>query len=121
MGGHGKGDDARPGDAPPAAGQEGRRPPHQGGGAETPVPEPTLETPDYSRLRSEPYAEEDIAYQVHIFKCIQSKTQRSIDKTYGGSASGAHDNFISTLREYLLLWSATDNLSLMPPWDTSRT
>ena len=79
-----------------------------------------LDPPDYSRLRSEPDAWEDIAYQVHIFKCIQSKTQRSIDKTYGGSASGAHDNFISTLREYFLLWSATDNLSLMPEYLVMR-
>jgi len=87
---------------------------------ETPPPEPPLQPPDYSSLRSNPDIGEDIAYQVYIFKCIQSKTQRSIEKTYNGRISGMYDNFISTIREYFLLGNATDNLSLMPEYLVMR-
>jgi len=85
---------------------------------ETPPPNPPLQpVPDYSTLKTNPDIGEDIAYQVHIFKCVQSKTQRSIEKTYTGHISGVHDNFISTIREYFLLGSGTtDNLSLMPEY-----
>ncbi|KAL3804058.1 hypothetical protein HJC23_006449 [Cyclotella cryptica] len=57
---------------------------------------------------------EDIAYQIHIFKCIQSKTQRSIEKTSTGHISGWWDNTIATVRDYFLMGSTSDNLSLMP-------
>ncbi|KAK1741332.1 MFS transporter [Skeletonema marinoi] len=77
---------------------------------------PPLQPPDYASLRSNPDIGEDIEYQVYIFKCVQSKTQRSIEKTYTGRASGVRDNFITTLREYFLLGSAMDNLSLMPEY-----
>ena len=88
---------------------------------ETPPPNPPLQpVPDYSTLRTNPDLGEDIAYQVHIFKCVQSKTQRSIEKTYNGHISGVYDNFISTIREYFLLGSATDNLSLMPEYLVMR-
>mmetsp|Transcript_30019 Transcript_30019/g.55234 ORF Transcript_30019/g.55234 Transcript_30019/m.55234 type:complete len:701 (-) Transcript_30019:82-2184(-) len=87
---------------------------------ETPPPQPPMQPPDYSNLRSNPDVGEDIAYQVYIFKCIQSKTQRSIEKTYNGRISGVSDNFISVIREYFLLGSATDNLSLMPEYLVMR-
>ena len=80
------------------------------------IPSPPLQPPDYANLRSNPDIGEDIEYQVYIFKCVQSKTQRSIEKTYSGRASGVRDNFIATLREYFLLGSALDNLSLMPEY-----
>ena len=80
------------------------------------IPSPPLQPPDYANLRSNPDIGEDIEYQVYIFKCVQSKTQRSIEKTYTGRASGVRDNFIATLREYFLLGSALDNLSLMPEY-----
>jgi hypothetical protein len=63
---------------------------------------------------------EDIAYQIHIFKCIQSKTQRSIEKTSTGHISGWWDNSIATLRDYFLMGSTSDNLSLMPQFLTMR-
>ncbi|KAL7548250.1 hypothetical protein ACHAWF_011541 [Thalassiosira exigua] len=88
--------------------------------AETPPPEPPLRPPDYAALRSDPDAGEDIAFQVHMFRCIQSKTQRSIEKTYAGRASGAYDTFVSTIREYFLLGSVSDNLSLMPEYLVMR-
>jgi hypothetical protein len=89
-----------------------------GGGVEVidGIPSPPLQPPDYANLRSNPDIGEDIEYQVYIFKCVQSKTQRSIEKTYSGRASGVRDNFIATLREYFLLGSALDNLSLMPEY-----
>eukprot|EP00571_Detonula_confervacea_P004086 CAMPEP_0172330476 /NCGR_PEP_ID=MMETSP1058-20130122/61423_1 /TAXON_ID=83371 /ORGANISM="Detonula confervacea, Strain CCMP 353" /LENGTH=1301 /DNA_ID=CAMNT_0013047691 /DNA_START=56 /DNA_END=3961 /DNA_ORIENTATION=- len=85
---------------------------------ETPPPiPPTLPIPDYSTLQTSPHDPgEDIAYQVYIFKCIQSKTQRSIEKTYDGRTSGMYDNFVGTIREYFLLGNITDNLSLMPEY-----
>ena len=61
-----------------------------------------------------PLSKEDIAYQIHIFKCIQSKTRRSIEKTYTGHISGWWDNAIATLRDFYTMGSASDNLSLMP-------
>jgi len=85
-------------------------------GAEVVLPSPPLQPPDYASLRSNPDIGEDIEYQVYIFKCVQSKTQRSIEKTYTGRASGVRDNFITTLREYFLLGSALNNLSLMPEY-----
>ncbi|KAL7522716.1 hypothetical protein ACHAWX_007399 [Stephanocyclus meneghinianus] len=63
---------------------------------------------------------EDIAYQIHIFKCIQSKTQRSIEKTSTGHISGWWDNTIATLRDYFLMGSTSDNLSLMPQFLNMR-
>jgi len=84
---------------------------------ETPSPEPPIHSvPDYSTLQTISAIGEDIAYQVHIFKCIQSKTQRSIEKSYSGKISGVYDNFVCTLREYFLLGSVSDNLSLMPEY-----
>jgi len=85
-------------------------------GAEVVLPSPPLQPPDYASLRLNPDIGEDIEYQVYIFKCVQSKTQRSIEKTYTGRASGVRDNFITTLREYFLLGSALNNLSLMPEY-----
>ena len=85
-------------------------------GADVVLPSPPLQPPDYASLRSNPDIGEDIEYQVYIFKCVQSKTQRSIEKTYTGRASGVRDNFITTLREYFLLGSALTNLSLMPEY-----
>jgi len=89
---------------------------------ETPPPQPPLHPiPDYSTLKTNPDIGEDIAYQVHIFKCIQSKTQRSIEKTFTGHVSGMYDNFISAIREYFLVGSATDStLSLMPEYLVMR-
>jgi hypothetical protein len=87
-----------------------------GDGADIAVPSPPLQPPDYASLRSNPDIGEDIEYQVYIFECIQSKTQRSIEKTYNGHASGFRDNFIATLREYFLLGSALNGLSLMPEY-----
>ncbi len=85
-------------------------------GADVVLPTRPLQPPDYASLRSNPDIGEDIEYQVYIFKCVQSKTQRSIEKTYTGRASGVRDNFITTLREYFLLGSALNNLSLMPEY-----
>ena len=85
-------------------------------GDEATVPSPPLQPPDYASLLSNPDIGEDIEYQVYIFKCVQSKTQRSIEKTYTGRASGVRDNFITTLREYFLLGSTLNNLSLMPEY-----
>jgi len=88
---------------------------------DTPTPNPPLHpVPDYSTLKKNYDLGEDIAYQVHIFKCVQSKTERSIEKTFGGRISGARDNFIYTLREYFLLGSVSDNLSLMPEYLVMR-
>ena len=42
-------------------------------GTETPPPGPPLHPPDYIALHSANDLEKDIAYQVHIFGCIQSK------------------------------------------------
>eukprot|EP00970_Alexandrium_tamarense_P008475 scaffold1618_cov196-Alexandrium_tamarense.AAC.35 len=93
---------------------------------DTPVPStPTgspqvpLKPPDYSNLLPTSSNQnldigEDIAYQIRIFKCIQSKTQRSIEKSYNGYISGFWDNAVATMRDYFLLGSVSDNLSLMP-------
>ena len=83
----------------------------------TPTPKPPLHpVPDYSTLKKQSDRGEDIGYQVHIFKCVQSKTERSIEKTYSGRISGARDNILYTLRELFLLGSVSDNLSLMPEY-----
>ena len=63
---------------------------------------------------------EDIAWQVHVFKCIQAKTQRSVEKSETGKISGVWDNAIATLRDYFLLGSVSDNLSLMPSYLVMR-
>jgi hypothetical protein len=81
--------------------------------SDTTPPQPPL----YS---SDPATGVDIAYQIYIFKCIQSKTQRSIEKTYNGYISGWWDNTVVTLRDYFLLGSTSDNLSLMPQFLVMR-
>ncbi|KAL3781343.1 hypothetical protein ACHAWO_010731 [Cyclotella atomus] len=71
--------------------------------------------PPPSSRGTHPSRGEDIAYQIHIFKCIQSKTQRSIEKTTSGHISGWWDNTLATIRDYYLMGSASDNnMSLMP-------
>lgn len=78
--------------------------------------DPTPQPPRYYNTQSLPNQDmgEDIAYQIYIFKCIQSKTQRSIEKTSTGHISGWWDNAIATIRDYFLMGSTSDNLSLMP-------
>ena len=82
--------------------------------------DPTPQPPRYNNRNTQslrlPHQDmgEDIAYQIYIFKCIQSKTQRSIEKTTTGHISGWWDNTVATVRDYFLMGSTSDNLSLMP-------
>ena len=89
-----------------------------------PAPAAPLPVPDYASTASPPSRVpdlgEDIAYQAHIFRCVQSKTRRSIEKTYGGAPSGWRDGFVSTLRDYFVRGSATDNMSLTPEYLVMR-
>jgi len=77
-----------------------------------------IHPPNYSNLRGD--EGEDIAWQVHVFKCIQLKTQRSVEKSEMGKISGVYDNAIATLRDYFLIGSVSDNLSLQPSYLVMR-
>ncbi|KAL7463959.1 hypothetical protein ACHAXS_004310 [Conticribra weissflogii] len=81
-------------------------------------PSSDIKPPNYSNFRGD--EGEDIAWQVHVFKCIQSKTQRSVEKSEMGKISGVYDNAIVTLRDYFLIGSVSDNLSLQPSYLVMR-